>query len=313
MTFDLAALRQAVAEHQQVVRVVVAKVDGSAPREVGAAMLVSKDGQTGTIGGGALEWQAVSVARTLTSGHPKLARYPLGPALGQCCGGAVTLVYDYFDQQAVDVLGDDIFARRISGDSDPSLSVQKSLALVRSGNLSIKPHIVDGWMIEGISRPSRPIWVFGAGHVGRALVNILSPLPDVDLTWIDIADTKFPRAVPDTVTKIIAANPADLLQYAPQNTDHIVVTYSHSLDLELCHRALLHGFASLGLIGSKSKWSRFQKRLRDLGHSSESIHKIMCPIGQPKFGKHPHAIAIGVASEMMARSQEQDQSKEMAG
>ena len=75
-----------------------------------------------------------------------------------------------------------------------------------------------------------------------------------------------------------------------------MLTYSHALDLELCHRLLTHGFARAGLIGSATKWARFRARLAALGHPPYAIARIDCPIGNPALGKHPQAIAIGVAA-----------------
>ena len=87
-----------------------------------------------------------------------------------------------------------------------------------------------------------------------------------------------------------------VMPYAPQDALHLILTYSHQLDLALCHRLLGHGFEFAGLIGSKTKWARFRARLTALGHSPEQIARLTCPIGRPELGKHPQAIAIGVAS-----------------
>jgi xanthine dehydrogenase accessory factor len=103
MSVDLATLRAAIAAHGPVARVVVAAVDGSTPREAGAAMLVWADGQSGTIGGGALEFAAADRARkALAEGRDRLDREPLGPALGQCCGGAVTLLTEVWTEARLD-------------------------------------------------------------------------------------------------------------------------------------------------------------------------------------------------------------------
>ena len=84
-----------------------------------------------------------------------------------------------------------------------------------------------------------------------------------------------------------------------QCAEHLVLTYSHALDLELCHRILGHGFARLGLIGSATKAARFRARLHDLGHLPVEIQRIACPIGDTSLGKHPQAIALGVATELL--------------
>ena len=89
------------------------------------------------------------------------------------------------------------------------------------------------------------------------------------------------------------------IEYAPESCQHLILTYSHALDLDLCHRLLGSSFDSIGLIGSKTKWARFQKRLTELGHSLDNIQKISCPIGNPLLGKQPQAIAISVAQELL--------------
>lgn len=293
--FDREALRQAIAAQGRVARVVVAGVEGSGPREVGAAMLVWNGGQSGTIGGGALEWQAVLRARgMLAAGGARIDREALGPALGQCCGGAVTLateVYDAVPEGAV-------VARSLDGSTMP-LVVRRLLAAARGQGVKPVPQMIHGWMVEPVVAPQRQVWVWGAGHVGRALVAVLAPLPDLALTWVDIAAERFPDA--PGVRVLPVPDPADAVALAPPEAEHLIVTFSHALDLELCHRLLRHGFASCGLIGSATKWARFRSRLRALGHDEARISRITCPIGQPALGKHPHSIAIGVAAEVLAR------------
>ena len=90
------------------------------------------------------------------------------------------------------------------------------------------------------------------------------------------------------------------MPHAPHDAHHLILTYSHALDLALCHGLLGHGFARAGLIGSATKWARFRSRLGALGHAPAQIARIRCPIGTPGFGKHPQAIAIGVASGLLS-------------
>ncbi len=293
MSFDRDALTAAVAAHGQVARVVVAEVAGSAPREVGAAMLVWDGGQSGTIGGGALEFQAAEAAL-----HRQGAtRHPLGPELGQCCGGAVTLWTDLFDAGRHDALADPpVFAR---GPGEMPLAVHRLLDHARARGELPTPQLVQGWMVEPVSLRSRHIWIWGAGHVGRALVNVLAPMPQIAITWIDTSAERFPDTIPDTVTPLWAADPERLAIYAPAQAEHLILTYSHALDLALCHALLLQGFSGAGLIGSDTKWARFRKRLRAMGHDAARIDSICCPIGQKHLGKHPQAIAVGVASKLL--------------
>jgi xanthine dehydrogenase accessory factor len=297
--FDLAGLRTAVAAHGRVARVVIAAHDGSSPREVGAAMLVWAEGASGTIGGGALEWEAILRARAmLASGGARLDREALGPKLGQCCGGAVSVLTEVYGAAEVAGLDGEVVARSVSG-SDMPLAVKRLLDRARAQGLRPAPALVQGWMIEPVARAERPVWVWGAGHVGRALVAVLAPLPGLAITWIDTGPERFPAEIPEGVIPLWAAAPEALAAHAPRHAEHLVLTYSHALDLELCHRLLGRGFGGLGLIGSATKWARFQSRLRALGHAGASIARITCPIGDPALGKHPQAIAIGVAVQLI--------------
>lgn len=294
--FDREALAQALMLAPRVVRVVLAEVKGSSPREVGAAMLVWPEGQSGTIGGGALEHQAAERARAMLAAGEVLRfeRVPLGPALGQCCGGAVALLSEVYEA----VPEGAVIARAVAGAPMP-LAMKRLLAAQRGEGVAPVAQLVQGWFIEPVARPSRQVWVWGAGHVGRALVAVLAPLPDLAITWVDTAPDRFPDVIPPGVTAVPVADPAALVAHAPRETEHLVLTYSHALDLELCHRILAHGFARLGLIGSATKAARFRARLHDLGHLLAEIQRIACPIGDTSLGKHPHAIALGVATELL--------------
>lgn len=227
----------------------VAATKGSVPREVGAMMRVFAKGQDGTIGGGALEWEAARVAREmLARGSEGRRVMPLGPDLGQCCGGVVTLEF---------VL------------SEPA------------------------------AEPPGTLWIWGAGHVGRAVAAVLAPMGQYVITLVDTAADRFPASLPDGVAPLVAVDPVRALAHAPKDAAHLIMTYSHEIDLALCDGLLRHGFDTVGLIGSATKWARFQRRLHALGHSADEIARITCPIGDPTLGKHPQAIAIGVAMTML--------------
>ncbi len=309
--FDLEGLWAALAAHGRVARVVIAAHDGSSPREVGAAMLVWPGGQSGTIGGGALEWEALGRARAMMGSAPTSAdvsargggearvldRVALGPTLGQCCGGAVTVLTEVYD--ALPGVEAGVVARSVAGAEMP-FAVKRVLARARGEGVLPEPALVQGWFVEPVVRAQRQLWIWGAGHVGRAMVAVLAPLPGVAITWVDVAVARFPDLVPTGVTAVPAAEPGLLVAHAPQDGEHLVLSYSHALDLELCHRLLGHGFGRLGLIGSATKWARFRSRLTALGHSANAIARIDCPIGDPSLGKHPHAIAVGVAAAFLA-------------
>ena len=306
--FDLGALAAALADHGRVARVVIAGVEGSSPREVGASMLVWAGGQSGTIGGGALEYEAAAKARGLLAGSPPTPSLPhgggrearlvervaLGPSLGQCCGGAVVLWTEVFNAVPEVVAG--VVAR---GAGDMPLAVKRVLAAARGQGVHPLPGLVAGWLVEPVAEAERQVWVWGAGHVGRALVSVLAPLPGLAVTWVDVSAERFPEGVPEGVTVVPARDPALVADHAPVDAEHLVLTFSHALDLELCHRLLNRGFRSCGLIGSATKWARFRSRLAALGHEAGAVGRIRCPIGDPSLGKHPQAIAIGVVAELL--------------
>lgn len=314
MGFDRDEISAAIKRHGRVARVVIASVQGSSPREVGAYMLVWKDGQSGSIGGGALEFQAAKEARQM-SRPTILSQHSLGPDLGQCCGGAVQLLTEIYDARALAGIDKgNMVVRSLRGEADMPLSVQRLMATARATGQAPLAQLIEGWMIEPVTHPKRQLWVWGAGHVGRAFIDVMAPLNDLAITWIDTDLARFPAKIARGVAHTAAKNPVDLIAHAPIDAEHLIVTYSHALDLELCHALLGHGFGYAGLIGSKSKWARFKNRLAALGHGTAQIDRITCPIGTPAFGKHPQVIAIGVAAEILRstlnRSGSNDQIKE---
>lgn len=298
MSFERDHLAGLVAAHGPVIRVVVAEVAGSAPREVGASVTVWAEGQDGTIGGGTLEYDAVATARAmLADGRDRATRsIALGPDMGQCCGGRVRLLWERFE--AGSLPEGPVFCRPVA-DAAPSLKVQKIEARARAQGTAPAPALVDGWLVEPITTPPAPVWIWGAGHVGRALVGSLLPLPGLALTWVDTGPERFPETIPDGVTALPAPDIAAATRLAPPGAHHVVMTYSHAFDQAICEGLLARGFASAGLIGSATKWARFRKRLQQMGHAPAEIDRIRCPIGDKGLGKHPAAIALGVAADIV--------------
>ncbi len=224
---------------------------GSAPRDAGTAMFVCAEAFEGTIGGGALEHMAIRTARTMLRSGQTTHRevVPLGPGLGQCCGGSVTLEFEA------------VMAR----ESDPAV----------------------------------PVFVWGAGHVGRAIAQVLGHHPAFQLTLVDTMKDRVPQPLPAAVTLMPVTDMARLARQLDVAAHHLVLTYSHDVDLALCDALLKRPRLSLGLIGSQSKWARFRKRLEDLGHPVADVDQIICPIGNRSLGKEPQSIAIGVAAQLI--------------
>jgi len=269
-------------------------------------MIVWEDGQSGTIGGGALEFEAAANAReVLRTGNARIDQCPLGPSLGQCCGGAVTLLTERWDSDTLSELCGGPVARSATGQTPMPISVSRLLKAARGEGTEPATQILDGWMIEPLTHTQRQLWIYGAGHVGRAMVAAFAPLPDFSITWVDTAPERFPPDPDPSVTLLSASNPALAATHSPGDAEHIILTYSHALDLELCHSILSREFTFCGLIGSQTKWARFKSRLEALGHTPEQISRITCPIGDPTLGKHPQAIALGVGAELLAHAREQ--------
>jgi xanthine dehydrogenase accessory factor len=280
-------------------------------------------GFRGTIGGGALEWQALADARTLLgeiAPEARLRRQALGPGLGQCCGGSVRLLSEVFDRSMaseVTILasreanGDFATSSRLIPSDNATGALARSILEAPHSSQPAVEIAPDGTLLETFARHSRPLWLFGAGHVGRALVLALAPLP-FEIVWIDPRREAFPAATPANVRSVHLPDPAAALAGAPPAAFVLVMTHSHPLDLELVHAALeAHRFAYVGLIGSATKRARFAKRLGDLGLTVDIVSRLVCPIGLAGIAsKAPAAIAASVAADLLIRHEAETLCKE---
>jgi xanthine dehydrogenase accessory factor len=156
------------------------------------------------------------------------------------------------------------------------------------------------WIVEPVLAPASRLFLYGAGHVGRAVVHALSGL-DFSIDWIDVAADRFPTAIPAGVSPIVAADPVAMARGAPAGAFHVVMTFSHALDEAIVAALLARGdFAYLGLIGSRTKRARFVQRLLRAGISDSVIARLVCPIGGTGVaGKTPARIALSLALELV--------------
>ena len=255
--------REWLAQREPAVVVEVLATQGSAPREAGTRMLVSATRTLGTIGGGHLELDAIELARRSLPMGPGDAfekRYALGPTLGQCCGGVVTLRFA--------ALGEEELAR---------------------------------WPQAA---PLFHLQLYGAGHVGRAIVRLLATLP-CSVQWIDEREQEFPAAWPQgwppQVERVCVDAVEAEVASAPPGACYLVLTHRHDLDLRLTEAILRRGdFRYFGLIGSKTKRERFIHRLQALGIAEDVIGRMTCPIGVPGIeGKAPEVIAVAVVAQLL--------------
>lgn len=347
----LDTLKNELAAGRAMVRVVVAAVRGSAPREAGACMLVGEGSVVGTIGGGHLEWKSIGLARQMlasgAAGEVQFDRLSLGATLGQCCGGVVDLWLGRFDAVDLAFIEEALAASRsgramairtaIGSQGEPTASGARArpvrtLCIVNSsadaangdapgGNAPVAEihHLIGGTapraviertadgrttLLERIDPLGTPLWIFGAGHVGSALVKTLADLP-LCITWVDSREeeftARFPHGLPGHVTTLLSDSPPEEVRAAPAGAYFLVLTHSHDLDYDICRELLKKGdFAWAGLIGSETKAAKFVHRFERHGFSKEQIGRITCPIGVEGIdSKLPAAIAVAVVAQVL--------------
>ena len=294
--------------------VTVAASAGSAPREAGARMTVRADGSiSGTIGGGTLEFEAIRWALSgMREGRRGLAfrRVSLGPDLGQCCGGLVDLALEHFTAEDIEAVRVLVHAQEERGGKLAVLAVfeREGIPLQRQllGDLPAGPDflLAEGVITERFGPELQPVWLFGAGHVGRAVVLALAPLP-FDVTWIDSRADLFPPAMPGNLRYVSAGRPAELLKDAPDSAFILIMTHSHALDEDIAAAALAQDrFPYVGVIGSETKRARFMNRLRRRGFQGRQVDRLVCPIGTCGVkSKLPAAIAASVAVEILIKNE----------
>jgi xanthine dehydrogenase accessory factor len=307
----LKPLEEILARGEAAMLVHLAELKGSAPREAGATMLVTESATFDTIGGGEMERTAILKARELLSaGGAAFVHLSLGPQLNQCCGGAVTIAFEPFAPadlawlkkliraaeeppqvtRTVTIEASGNFRRDWSTDADDGPDYD---ALIEAARVSIR---------ERINPETQALWLFGAGHVGRAVAPVLAPL-GFAMTWVDGRAGQFPDPALSGVRQLALAMPELAVDEAPPGTIFLVMTHSHPLDEAICEAILRRDdFAYLGLIGSATKRARFVKRLGEAGIPPAMLERLVCPIGIPSIGsKEPAAIAASVAADLLIR------------
>ena len=237
-------------------------VRGSSPRAQGTFMLVGRTDLFGTIGGGALEYMVIEHARRLiASGQAEEAMdVPLGPEIGQCCGGRVEVSLRY---------------------ADPA-SRERLAALVAKEDAAL-PHV----------------YVFGAGHVGRALAQMLALLP-VQLEVIDTRRDEL-ELLPGEINSRVVAMPEAVVRSAPEGSSYVILTHDHALDFLIAQEALARPDAPyIGMVGSQTKRAKFTSWFKAEGGDASALQRLVLPIGQHGLGdKRPEVIAALAAAEIM--------------
>lgn len=279
-------------KHGPAALVTVLATEGSAPRGPGARMVVTETGLAGTIGGGRLEHLSMAQARAILALPPgswRVQDYPLGPLLGQCCGGRVRLLVEHLadlperDGPFEVTLADRVQRRPLAAEARPPAAMVARGSLPAAGARYLEP----------VETTSMPVYLFGAGHVGRAVADRATGLP-LHISWYDS------RADMAETPGVFHADEAALVARAAEARDDcavVIMTHDHGLDYRLAAAALGGHARFVGLIGSKTKRARFLSRLAAEGVDAA---RLSCPIGLPSInGREPEVIAIGVLAQLL--------------
>jgi xanthine dehydrogenase accessory factor len=321
----LVDLQRLLAHGDAVVLVTVAQVEGSAPREPGTKMIVTRESALHTIGGGHLEWRAIEIARTVLregmhtpQAARRLERLALGPSLGQCCGGAVVLAFERLDVRDMGWVAT-LAKRALAGEpSVRSVSFGPSPEPVRVGDA---PDACAGHptctlssdesqgeastrLTETIAAREFAVVLVGAGHAGAALAQVLSTLP-CHVRWV--GEPNAPSAAPARASLVANVSietdtrPEQAIDAAAPGSCFVVMTQQPARDFALAERILRRGdFAFFGMIGSRTKRREFEQRLTALGFDADTIARMQCPIGIDGIAdKSPEVIAISAAAQLL--------------
>ena len=291
-----------------VAMVTIVDVKGSAPREPGIRMLVTADDLVGTIGGGHLEWRGMDIARAMLANrhvrgnpHRRIERIPLGPALGQCCGGVVKLAFEVLGE--ADLTWLDAIDTAFKGGRSLQRTVPLAGAITVESSRAMLPTAAlqpdDSWT-DTLVPDEMHVVLFGAGHVGHALVKVLSTLP-CRVHWVDERDTLFPAGLPENIEAEATDTPEAVVDEAPPGSYFIVMTHSHALDQQLCERIFRRtDFAYFGLIGSKTKRAKFEHRMAEHGIDPARFPEMTCPMGVAGItDKAPAMIAVAIVAQLL--------------
>lgn len=296
------------------VLITVGKVQGSSPRETGAKMLVKEQQILGTIGGGNLEFFAIQHAQQLLKNAADNTisehKTPLTPQYDQCCGGVVQLIFEKVNPKTSSWLLE--LYQQITNNEQAFLCLITDLKKnqryieVYPNQQSTDSSQAAPWLnkqnnlIEPITHTALPIIIFGIGHVGKALINLLQHL-DVSINAIDSRADQLPKIDIHNVTIIHTEDWQTMVKQAPENAYFLVLTHSHKLDYQISEAILKKDqFHYFGLIGSKTKKIRFERQMLLNGIQPNQLTNMTCPIGLPSIqGKTPEIIAASVMAQIL--------------
>ena len=292
--------QEALAQGRPAALVTVLATEGSSPREAGTRMVVTEGALIGTIGGGNLEHQVARQARALLrrpAGEWRVQDYPLGPLLGQCCGGRVRVMLENLDPERSDWLAEAARGQPLAVRFEADRLVRLAGGTGAEASARGPSPAPGDVLVERTDQALAPVLILGVGHVGRALLRALEPLPFA----VEALDVR-----PDLDPPVQVVSEAEAVaRVASPGPDAsvLIMTHDHALDYRLVGAALGGDAGFVGLIGSKTKRARFLSRLRTQGFSDAALGRLVCPIGLPGVtGKEPAVIAAAVAAQLLLRA-----------
>jgi len=250
----------------------IINVKGSAPNKINDLMLIAPKKIFGTIGGGNLEYLVIKESILMLKNELKRKKLniPLGPGIGQCCGGYVELI-------------------------------------LTSHKNSIEALINE----ESIEKTKYELYIFGAGHIGQALIDKIENL-DFNTFLIDSREEYLNMTNNNNINYLLSKEPWKIISKLKDNAYYVVLTHSHDYDLKILNEILYKKFNYVGLIGSSTKRNRFFKRLIDNGHRNDIVKKIECPIGiDIGNSKDPNEIALSIATRLISLKNNKNEQKKI--
>ena len=258
--------------NKPLIKAKIINVKGSAPNKVNDLMLITPKKIFGTIGGGNLEYLVIKESILMLKNELKRKKLniPLGPGIGQCCGGYVELV-------------------------------------LTSHRNSVEALINE----ETIEKTKNELYIFGAGHIGQALINKIENI-NFNTFIIDSREEYLNMTNNKNINYLLSIEPWKIVNTLKDNAYYVVLTHSHDYDLKILNAILYKKFNFIGLIGSSTKRKRFFKRLIDNGHNKDTVEKIECPIGiDIGNSKYPNEIALSIITRLISLKNSKSEQKKI--
>ena len=289
------------AQAQGYVLVTVLETKGSSPRDTGTKMVVSAGKSYDTIGGGALEYQSIEIARELLGVAPS----PEGEGWGEGkeLDSKVSFSSSYSSSPHHSPLDKSPLPkeRGQKHQHTQTFNLGKDLKQCCGGVVKV--------FFEVFPASNFNIVLFGAGHIGKSLIKILEEV-DCQVSWFDSRQELFAKNSAPHIQTHIMTQPETAVESCKPNSYFLVMTHDHALDQQLCEAILSRGDSRYcGLIGSATKGLKFRQRLMEKNYTQQELEQLTCPVGLSSLkSKKPMEIAVSISAELLQLRDKQAQS-----